>query len=324
MHKILVAVNGNFENQINRMRKAGLEVHQRPVLYHRDEQVFAEDVSSYNCVIMGGGPWNENVLRYAKEKGNLKMIVKFGVGVDNIDLNAATRLGIAVSNAPGSNSSAVAEHALALIFAITRNIVKFDRAIKAGSWSSGMSDTVIGKTIGLLGFGNIAIKLAEFLKSFPVDIIVYDIYKNEEKARSLGVRFVELEELITTSDIISIHVPLTESTRGMVNKTFFEKMKPSAYIINTSRGAVINEKDLTEALKSKTIMGAALDTFEKEPLPEDSELRRLDNVILTPHSASNTREAFTSIMECCVGNVIEFFVNGQLKNVLNPDFKKYA
>ena len=108
MHKILVAVNGNFENQINRMRKAGLEVHQRPVLYHRDEQVFAEDVSSYNCVIMGGGPWNENVLRYAKEKGNLKMIVKFGVGVDNIDLNAATRLGIAVSNAPGSNSSAVA------------------------------------------------------------------------------------------------------------------------------------------------------------------------------------------------------------------------
>ena len=324
MHKILIAVNGNFECQIRRLKEAGFEVYQKSISSYKDEKVVAEEISSFNCIIVGGGPWNANVLKYAKEKGNLKMLVKFGVGVDNIDIDAATRLGIAVSNAPGSNARAVAEHALALILAITRKIVIFDRNIKSGSWSGGMSDTVIGKTIGLLGFGNIAAKLAEYLKSFPVSIIAYDIHRDEEKASSLGVRYVKLDELITNSDIISIHVPLNESTRGMVNKYFFEKMKPTAYIINTSRGAVINEKDLIEALKNKTIMGAALDTFEQEPLPENSELRKLDNVILTPHSASNTLEAFSSIMDCCVNNVIEFFIKGRLKNVLNPDYDKSA
>lgn len=321
MYKTLIAVPGNYQQQIVRLKRAGFQVYQKPISLSIAEEAFVQEVLDYHCVIMGGGPWTEKVISKLKENGKLKMIVKFGVGVDNIDLSAATKHGIAVANAPGSNSRAVAEHALALMLALTRRIISFDQNVRRGSWKDSHSDSLIGKTVGLLGFGNIAQKLAEFLRSLPVEVIAYDLYKNEERAEELGVRYVELEELISTSDLISVHVPLTDSTRGMVNRDFFQKMKPTAYLVNTSRGAVVCEKDLIEALKNGLIRGAALDTFEEEPLNPNSELTKLSNVVLTPHSASNTDEAYLSIMDCCVENVIAFFVRKELRNVLNPDFR---
>lgn len=316
MYKILMAVEGDFEKQREILKNAGFNVSQRSIS-SRGDLDFAKKISGFDCVIMGGGSWNRNVFKYAGEQGSLKIISKFGVGVDNIDLEAASEYGIAVTNAPGSNSNGVAEHTLALILAITRRIPLSNDEVKSGIWNSPMTDTIMGKTIGLMGFGNIGKKLAKFLTGFPVKLIAYDLVRDWEEAKESGVKYVELDELIVTSDVISIHLPLTKETGGMVNSDFLNRMKSSAYLVNTGRGPIINERDLIQALKNNTIRGAALDTFETEPPLPGNELMGLKNVICTPHCASNTKEAYSSIMDCCVDNIISFFNKGICKNVVN-------
>lgn len=312
--KAIITIVGNYENIFDKLNEAGIQVDNQP-LPAGDTVEIAEFLRDYTYIVTGGEKWNATLLE--KLGRQIKMIVKFGAGVDNIDLAAAQRNSIPVSNTPGANAFAVAELGAALILDISRGVSVYDRLLKNGRWEGNFgSRSLRGKTVGLLGFGAIAQKLSSLLLPFGVSIIAYDTLQNEELAESLSVRYVPLDELFALSDFLSLHVPLTEDTRHFISAKEFACMKPGAFLINTSRGGVIKETDLIQALENKIIAGAGLDVFEEEPLSADSPLRRFENVILTPHAAANTPEAYEAMMESCVENILSF-EKGIKRNLVN-------
>lgn len=312
--KVLIPMKGDYGHLFKRLEDIGLEVCNDSIGAITDPMEKIEKLKQFKYIVTGGERWQEELLH--KIQGKLKMIVKYGSGVDNIDLECARKLGIAVSNTAGRNSFAVAELAVAFMLDIARGITRYDGIVKNGGWDGLRGFSMSGKVIGFLGFGAIAGDVAVRLANFGVKMIAFDKFQNIERARHLKVEFVSLEELLTTSDIISIHIPLMEETKGMMNMNAFRKMKPGAYIVNTSRGPIIHEVDLVEALKKGVIAGAALDVYETEPLPEESELRGLVNAILTPHIAAATDEAGMSMLTGCVENIIAF-EQGIFVNVVN-------
>jgi len=223
----------------------------------------------------------------------VRVIGRAGVGVDNIDLDAATVKDIAVFNAPGANTNAAAEMTMALMLALVRKVPEADRSVRAGNWerASFKGVELKGRTLGLVGAGRIGGDVALRCQVFGMDVLVYDPYLSEERADELGVRLVGLGEVIENADVISCHVPLTDETRGMINVELLHRMKDGVYVINASRGGVIDEPALASALQDGTIAGAALDVYEREPLTEDSMLRDAPNLILTPHLGASTEEA---------------------------------
>lgn len=223
---------------------------------------------------------------------NLKIIARAGVGVDNIDVDAATAKGIMVVNAPQSTSITVAEHAMGLMLSLSRKIAIADASVKAGKWekSKFMGMELRNKTLGVIGMGRIGSQVVKRSKAFEMDVIVYDPYITEDTAKSLGVEITTLEDLIERADVMTIHVPLTPETKGLISKEELLKMKDHAIILNCARGGIINEEDLYEVLKERTEIKAGLDVYENEPL-ENSPLTTLDNVVLTPHIAASTKEA---------------------------------
>jgi len=233
------------------------------------------------------------VTRTVIEAGEkLKIIARAGVGVDNVDVEAATERGIMVVNAPESASITVAELTIGLILALTRKISIADKSVKEGKWekSKFMGIELNGKTLGILGLGRIGTQVLIRAKAFGMSILVYDPYITKETAKELGVDIVDFQTLLKNSDIMTIHVPLTPETKYLISKDQFKMMKENAIIINAARGGIINEDDLYEALTIDNLGGAGLDVFEKEP-PEVSPLLTLDNVILTPHIGASTKEA---------------------------------
>lgn len=223
---------------------------------------------------------------------NLRYVIRCGVGLENIDTKACESDNIKVLNAPGSNAESVAEHVVMFILASKRNLVNLDNHVRKGKWKpEHLGTELMGKTIGLIGFGNIGKKVAERLQGFGVKIISYEIYKDHDTAKRLGVEFVELDELIEESDAISIHVPLMKETFHMINQNSIERMKQGVIMINTARGAIIDEDALVNALESGKVSFAALDVFKDEPM-DNEKLRRMENVILTPHIAGVTKESF--------------------------------
>lgn len=272
------------------------------------------------AIIPGGELWNKENLEGIK--GSAKFIALMGVGYDNVDLKSATENGIAVANTPGSNSNAVAEGCLAIMLSLCRRIAFMDRTMRNGIWLSGMTTTeIIGKTVGIIGFGNIGKRLAELLTGFHCNILVYDVIKDplwKDK-----VNYVDLDYLISESDIISLHLPCNDHTRGMVNKSFLKKMKKSAFLINTSRGGVVNELDLIEALESGTIAGAGLDVFEREPISPHNPLLSMDQVVLTPHFQAASKESAFNSFKMLLENIKDFSQGRIPKSTLNPDFVRY-
>ena len=240
-----------------------------------------EFISEANVLIPEHIEVNEDLLRKAEQL----QFVQTGAGFDNVDIEACTKKGIWVSNAAGVNANAVAEHIMALILGYYKNIAFLDRFMKQGEDETKLAYTgaeLRGKTIGTIGFGAIGSRVAELAKAFQMKVLAYDTNKN---LQSNDVELVDLDTLIAQSDVITINIFLNESTRNMVNKEFLRKMKNDALLVNTARGPIICEADLIEALKNKEIGGACLDVFTVEPLPLDSELRDLNNVVLTPHTA---------------------------------------
>lgn len=223
---------------------------------------------------------------------NLKIVARAGAGLDTIDVKYAESKGIKVINTPAANLLSVAELTLGLAIAVLRHVAEADRTTKSGAWEKKRfeGNEVTGKTWGIVGFGKIGHLVAGLLTGFKCRVIAYDPYINKEIAASAGVTPVSLEELMKTSDIISIHVPLLDSTRGMIGEKELGMMKKSAIIINISRGGIIQEKALFDTLSQKKILGAALDVFEKEP-PESSPLLKLDNLVVTCHLGASTFEA---------------------------------
>lgn len=224
---------------------------------------------------------------------NLKIIGRAGVGVDNIDIQAATERGIIVINSPDGNTIAATEHTFAMMLAVSRNIPQASASMHAGGWDRKkfIGVELRNKTLAIIGLGKIGAGVAKRAQSFEMNVIAYDPFVSEERAKNLGVRLVELDELFRTADFITVHMPLTNKTKNMIALAQMKIMKPTVRLINCARGGIINEKDLATALQEKIIAGAAIDVFENEPLAEDSPLRTLPNIILTPHLGASTVEA---------------------------------
>ncbi len=225
----------------------------------------------------------------ALEKADaLKVIARYGVGVDNVDLTYCRRKGITVTNTPGANSSSVAEMAAGLILAVARSLPQAMQALQAGEWPRLSGAALEGKTVGLIGLGAIGRMLAARMLAFGCRVIAHDPFVTAKAGREMGVEMKTLDEVIAESHFISLHLPLTDKTRALVNKAFLEKMKKGAFLVNTARGELIDEKALLAALERNQLGGAALDVFSPEPPDKANPLMHHPNVIVTPHMSSQT------------------------------------
>lgn len=227
---------------------------------------------------------------------NVKLIQLLTAGYDKIDLRLAGEMGTPVATNGGANSWAVAEHAVALLLSLYKRLTHCDRSVREGRWRQPITGfntfEVARKTVGLIGAGNIGQKVARRLFAFECRVLYYDVIQVPEIEEELGAKRVSLEELYRQADIISLHVPSLPETRGLINRDTLNMMKPTAVLLNTSRGAAVVEEDLIQALKEKKIAGAGLDVFVKEPLPSDHPFSTLENVVLSPHSAGNSYEGW--------------------------------
>jgi D-3-phosphoglycerate dehydrogenase len=237
----------------------------------------------------------------------LAVVGRAGVGVDNIDVPAATAHGVYVVNAPLGNIVSAAEHALALALALLRRITDADRSVRAGEWtrSKFIGRELRGKTLGLIGIGRVGSEVARRAAAFEMRVIAHDPFATEASARGAGAQLVELEDLLRSADVISLHTPLTEKTRNLINADSLAKMKRSAVIVNCARGEVVDLAALAAALEAGTIAGAALDVYPNEPLPADSPIRGAPRTVLTPHIAGSTAEAQVNVAVDVVGQILD-------------------
>lgn len=256
----------------------------------------------------------------------LKGIVKYGVGTDNIDIDAATKKRIMVVNCPDYGSDTVADHAFALLISLARKLIKIDDVMKSKAWEwpkpEYLGIDLSGKTIGLIGFGRIGRAMARRCKGFGMKMLAYDPYIKQEEAISFDVKLVELDQLLENSDFISIHCVLTPETKEMIGEKEFNKMKKTVLLINTARGAIIKKDALIDSLNNKKIFGAGMDVFEEEPLSLDYPLLNMNNVILTPHLAWYTKEAFERVGEDTFQGILDI-INGRIpKHLKNKEVLK--
>ncbi|HYE32876.1 MAG TPA: phosphoglycerate dehydrogenase [Methylomirabilota bacterium] len=249
----------------------------------------------------------------------LKVVGRAGVGVDNVDVDAATQRGIVVMNTPGGNTISTAELTFSMLMSLARKIPQANASMKAGEWNrkafSGIE--LYNKTLGVLGMGRIGTEVARRAIAFGMRVLAYDPYLALSRAKALQVELVELDELYSRSDFITVHMPMTEETRGMVNTAAFAKMKKGVRVLNCARGGIINEADLLEAIKSGQVAGAALDVYETEPLPADSPLRPLPQVIMTPHLGASTDEAQENVGIEVAEAITDYLIDGAVRNAVN-------
>jgi phosphoglycerate dehydrogenase-like enzyme len=243
----------------------------------------------------------------------LRLVSVWGTGTDNVDLGAAAKRGVTVTNTPGVSAFSVAEHALALMLAVARGIPTQDAAVRGGAWPRGQGVELRGKTLGIVGLGAIGRRFAELGRAIGMRVVAWTMHPDP----LIGFEFVEFEELLRSSDVVSIHLRLSRETESMIGAREFRLMKRSAILVNTARSAIIDEAALLLALAAERIAGAGLDVFTTEPLPAAHPLMKLPNVVLTPHSAGITPEALEAGLQMAVSNVWSF-LEGQPVNVVPP------
>ena len=249
----------------------------------------------------------------------LAVVGRAGVGVDNIDVAAATQRGVAVLNAPAGNSTAAAELTMALILAVVRKVAEADRAVRGGQWERNRLRGVElrGRTLGLIGAGRIGGLVAQRARAFGMNVIVHDPHLSEDRAADLDMPMVDLDDLLTTADIVTLHVPMTTETKGMIDASALALMRRGSFLVNVSRGGVVVETDLAASLEAGHLAGAALDVFEEEPLASESPLLRIPNLVLTPHLGASTAEAQEQVaVEICAA-VRLALVEGNITNAVN-------
>lgn len=250
---------------------------------------------------------------------NCKVITRYGVGVDTIDLNSATENGICVGNVPDYGVDEVSDHALALIMSLLRKIAISNQIVKNGTWDANQTKPIRRLntlTVGLVGFGNIPRRLATKVQALGLNVIVSDPFVSKEIAEERNVSLVSLEQLCEQSDVISAHVPLNNATKGMIGKEQFGLMKKSVYLVNTARGPVVDENALLKALKNGTIAGAGLDVIETEPIQKDHPFLSMDNVILTPHMAGYSEESAVEMRSKTALGITDVLLRGQYPKYL--------
>ena len=277
----------------------------------------ADAIASADAVLVRSAT---QITRESLARANgLKVIGRAGVGVDTIDVDAATERGIAVLTAPAGNTISAAELTLALTLALLRRVSAADRSMKAGQWDrkSFSGTELYGKTLGLVGAGRIGGEVAKRARAFGMQVVAFDPFLIAERAAALGIERAELDEVLRRADVVSLHVPLTDSTSGLLGERELALMKPTAVIINAARGGVVREDALVRALEGKRLAGAALDVFEQEPLPAGHPLRSLDNVVLTPHLGASTAEAQQNVAIEIAEAVRAALVDGDLSRAVN-------
>ena len=256
--------------------------------------------------------WHAEILH---QLPRLRLISTCSIGTDMIDLEAAKQRGITVSNQPGRTAPVVAEHAFGLMFAIAKRAAFFTESMRAGRWARMDHIYLRGKTLGIIGTGNIGAEMARLGSAIGMDVIAWTYHPSPERAEELGVEFVSLDELLRTSDVVSIHAKLTGDSRGLIGKSQFELMKPNTLLVNVARGPIVDTNALVDALNSGHLGGAAIDVFDQEPIPPDHPLLGCEQVVLTPHCADMTPEGVDLLNEGAVDNVIAF-LQGQPRNVV--------
>lgn len=284
-----------------------------------NREVVLKELQEADAGIIDVEPYNEEIFSQMGER--CKLLVRFGVGFDKVDLQAAAKRHIAVARTTGANTPGVAEMAMTLILAAKRKLKLNQKCVDMGKWDKNVARATIGSTVGILGFGAIGSALCDLLRGFNCRVIAYDPYPKEEVLKAKGVELVSLEELFKTADAISVHVPYSESTHHLVGEKLLSLMKPTAVIVNTSRGNIIDETALYNALTAGIIGGAALDVFAIEPLPTTSPLIGLDNIILTPHVSSQTFESLWNIYKMAIDIAADHFAGKDSPHILNPNYK---
>jgi D-3-phosphoglycerate dehydrogenase len=275
-----------------------------------------DSIADYDAIVVRSRTKVTREVIEASKK--MKIIARAGVGVDNVDVGAATEKGIMVVNAPESTSITVAEHTMGVLLSLARKISIADKSVKEGKWEKNkfMGSELSGKTLGIIGMGRIGSQVATRCQAFNMEVLVNDPYITEDVAAKLGAKIVDRETLFREADVISIHVPLTPETKHSIAQEQFQQMKENACIINCARGGIINEEDLYQALKNDEIGGAGLDVFEKEP-PVGSPLLELDNLVATPHIGASTREAQRDAAIIVAKEIKKVLTGESPKNVLN-------
>ncbi len=273
-------------------------------------------VAGYDAIIVRSGTHlTKDIIQEAKR---LKVIGRAGVGVDNVDLEAATKQGVIVMNTPEGNTISTCEHTLSMLLALARNIPQAGASVRQGDWQRGkfIGTELNGKVLGIIGFGRIGREVAVRANAFGMRVLAYDPFIAKESVRQIGVDFSDFETLLKTSDFITLHVPLTDTTKNMINEKAFQMMKQGVSIINCARGGLIHEEALYQAIKSGKVRGAALDVFEKEP-PEKNPLLTLEQVIATPHLGAATQEAQENVGVSVAQQVVDALLERGIRNAVN-------
>lgn len=286
---------------LDMLKQRGCEVVLNPYGRILDKAEMKELIRDADAVIVGVDPLDADVLSAASR---LKVISKYGVGTDNIDQAFAASKGIRVAVAAGANTDAVADYTLALMLAVARRVVPIDQGCRRLDWQKQTAVDVWGKTVGLIGLGAIGKGVARRAKGFNMNVLAYDLYPDPEYAARNGVEYVSLDRLLRESDFISLHLPLTEQTHHIIGRAEFEKMKPTAVLVNTARGGLIDEKALLRVLRENRIWGAGIDVFSQEP-PEEKELLQLCNIVIGSHTAASTFQAIENMGVMAAENVLK-------------------
>ncbi|MCQ0971079.1 phosphoglycerate dehydrogenase [Paracoccus sp. TK19116] len=314
MPKVLVS-DKLSETAVQIFRDRGVEVDYMPDL-GKDKEKLADIIGGYDgLAIRSATKVTEKLLAQA---GNLKVVGRAGIGVDNVDIPAASKKGVIVMNTPFGNSVTTAEHAIAMMFAVARQLPEASASTHAGKWEKNrfMGVELFNKTLGVIGAGNIGAIVIDRALGLHMKVLAYDPFLSEERAAELGVKKVELDELLGRADFITFHVPLTDKTRNILSREAIAKLKPGVRIINCARGGLVDEEALAEALKDGRIAGAAFDVFAVEPATE-SPLFNLPNVVVTPHLGASTSEAQENVAIQVAEQMSDYLLTGAVQNALN-------
>jgi D-3-phosphoglycerate dehydrogenase len=282
------------------------------------EQELIEATSDADAILVQYANITRNVIAHMNK---CRAIVRYGVGLDCIDLTAATDHGIMVANIPDYGLEDIADHAMALMLTSARKIVQLNQAVRKGTWDYKLAKPLFrlrGKTLGLVGFGRISRMVAEKAKVFGMEVIAFDPYIDESTAVSCQVSLADLDTVLSSADILSLHAPVTKETLHLINEQAFKKMKKNCILVNTARGALVDETALIYALKTDKIAGAGLDVSEKEPIDPKNELLNMPNVVITPHSAWYTEEAQQSLQQQAAQEIIRALSGERLLSLANP------
>lgn len=310
--KILIS-DKTHPNCAQKFRDAGFEVDEKPGLSHEERLAIIKDY--HGLVIRSATKVTPDLLEAGE---NLKVVGRAGAGLDNVDIPAATAKNVVVMNTPGQNSNAAAELAVGLMFALSRNIYQGCASLKACRWEKKtlQGREVMGKTLGIVGYGNIGRIVGELGRGIKMEVLAYDPFISADTIREQGAEPVELKELLSRSDFVTIHIPRTKETANLINAETLAIMKDGAYLINCARGGLVDEDALYEALESDKLGGAALDVFSVEP-PGEHKLMDIDNFICTPHLGASTIEAQINVAVAVADQMIKYLKDGETINAVN-------